>query len=184
MTFLQRFEQQLAAFTPHLNQECTLPHSLFRKKSAPVREFVEELRQTAELLFQTQCDGDQNGYAAIYAEHLFRQFEQLKYACTKLTMRTTPHTYRSPYSFPKNVHNLPPPQRLKEYYRALRALDEKISWATEQLYQAELNANENWIRHYHEILLETEYRKQKCLSAIDELSAEMVKWGKGEVEAY
>nr|WP_269318008.1 primosomal replication protein PriC [[Haemophilus] ducreyi] len=62
---------------------------------------------------------------------------------------------------------LPPVKRLAEYKKALRALNEKISWLIKMSYT---NGNEN----IQQQMQETEFRKQKCLKAIDELEEEIL----------
>ena len=73
----------------------------------------------------------------------------------------------SPYRPPRNVHSLPKEKRLVEYRKALRALNEKICWLTEKQYQAENRANKEEVLLYQQQIQETEFRKIKCLIAIE-----------------
>lgn len=161
-SFIQAIQQKLDAFLPYSGQYITLSDDCFSQPSGLICDFLVEIRDTAVALSrQTEAE-----YSAFYAERLVRQFDLLQQAVEKAQKNTnTQPQFKSPYRFPKNLHNLPPEKRLPEYRKALRALNEKLAWLSEQAYLA----NEE-----HKVLLvaqiqETEYRKLKCLQAIEEL---------------
>ncbi|VTR41853.1 Primosomal replication protein N'' [Actinobacillus pleuropneumoniae] len=61
---------------------------------------------------------------------------------------------------------------MNEYRKALRALNEKISWLLEKSYTATNDAEKNTWQLQIE---ETEYRKMKCQKAIEELEEKLSK---------
>ncbi|WP_373818195.1 primosomal replication protein PriC [Glaesserella sp.] len=168
-SFTAIIERNLDVFTPFLECHIEISHNLFSVKSEKVAFFVAEIKQTYRLLAQ-QTNSE---YAEIYAQKLVKQFDGLKQAVDLLAKSNRAKTdFRSGYHFSKNIHRLPPHKRLIEYNNALRALNEKISWLTEQSIRSE---DEQEKRAYLSQMQETEYRKQKCLAAIDELEISLNK---------
>lgn len=161
--FLQQIEQQLAQFSPFLTQQAVVFGKFFSQEENKVSFFVEEIRQTAQQLRQQQ----NVDYANFYADRLLKQFDALKKAIIHLQQSQTKRTnFHSSYRFPRNVHSLPKERRLVEYQKALRALNEKLGWLSEAIY-AEQREEQRAILQAQ--LAETEFRKLRCLAAIDEL---------------
>lgn len=144
---------------------------VFSQNEGSVDFFVQEIRQTAAIL-QQQKNSD---YADFYAEKLIRQFDALQKAVQHLRKQPSSDTFRSNYHFAKNIHFLPAHKRLAEYYKALRALEEKLGWLAEKLYQAQLQENEAECTQWRAQIAETEYRKQKCLAAIEKAEEDALK---------
>lgn len=165
-TFLTTLQHQLAQFSPYLTQEITLYSPFFQRSRGSVQQFIDEILLTAHHL-TTQSQQDYSDY---YADHLIKQFSTLKRHLDRLVQQR--NSTSAPYfthTFPQNVHYLPPKKRLVEYQKALRALNEKLVWLTQQCYQAE---KEKKI-YFQRMIEETEQRKQKCLWAIQKTEEEM-----------
>lgn len=124
---------------------------------------------TAQLLSQQTTED----YADFYATKLLRQFDALNHAVFMLEKAdlSAREVFTTSFSFPKNIHALPPARRLNEYRKALRALNEKISWLLEKSYAANENEKIMWQQQVEE----TEYRKMKCQKAIEELEEKLSK---------
>ncbi len=162
MQFLLSLQKQLAQFEPYLQQSVVIKSPYFSKTQQTVAQFVAEIQHTASLLAQENT----GEYAEIYADRLLKQFSRLQSAVSVL--ESSPNIgFRSTYSFARNIHALPPAKRLPEYRKALRALNEKISWLIEQ----QLNAEGEKRLYFRQQIEETEYRKRKCLEAIEALGA-------------
>ncbi|MBF0784337.1 primosomal replication protein N [Muribacter muris] len=161
-TFLDTIEQQFAAFLPYSNYRVSVPEALFERSQGEMREFVAELQETAKRLVQQR----DSLYAELYAKRLILQFDALQKALDKLQAADQDKPFQSSYRFARNIHQLPVEKRLMEYKKALRALNEKLSWLTEQSYQCNDEAQR---QDYIAQIQETEYRKQKCLQAIEAL---------------
>lgn len=160
----EQIRSYLAQFQPYHSQRVVITQPYFSKAEQSVGEFVGELAQTMR-----QLEGESNpAYAEIYAKKLLDQFNALQQQLPKLQQPSV--QFQSSYSFSPKIHRLPPAKRLAEYRKALRALNEKISWLSEQLYQTE-QAEQQAILHSQ--LAETEFRKQKCLIAIETLEEEL-----------
>ena len=166
--FYPLIKQQLERFIHFSEQEVTVSNTFFSQKTQKVAFFVQEIKQTALLLSQQESDE----YADIYAERLFRQFESLENATASLREKTSvkKEKFHSPFRFPPNIHTLSPHKRLIEYRKVLRALNEKISWLVEKNYFA----SEQEKSSLQEQIAETEYRKQKCLKAIEDLEEKVL----------
>lgn len=162
--FTRAIQQQCGIFTPFLAREIEISSDLFVLNKGKVSDFLAELEQTSQLVSQ-QSQAD---YAEFYAQRLVQQFDLLKKAVEKLRQQPKSNlpTFKSNYRFAKNVKNLPACKRREEYQKALRALNEKISWLIEQSYQCETAQQKAVIQAQ---IQETEYRKQKCLAAIEEI---------------
>lgn len=160
--FWHNIECFLAVFTPYLDKQAVVLGEFFTKKEGFVAEFVAELRTTALLLNQQ----NEAEYAEVLADKLLKQFDALQKAVKRLPKKQEKGRFQSVYQFSRNVHTLPPIKRLNEYRKALRALNDKISWLLEQQYKAEKEAEK---LAYQQQIQETEYRKMKCLAAIEEL---------------
>ncbi|OOR99352.1 primosomal replication protein N [Haemophilus paracuniculus] len=161
--FLQQIEQQLAQFSPFLTQQAVVFGKIFSQEENKVSFFVEEIRQTAQQLRQQQ----NVDYAQFYADRLLKQFDALKKAISRLEKKHTERpNFHSSYRFPRNVHSLPKEKRLVEYRKALRALNEKLGWLSEAIYGEQQEEQRALLQAQ---LAETEFRKQRCLVAIDEL---------------
>lgn len=158
-TFTQTIQQKLAQFTPFLQQRLTLSHHCFKLTQGQVADFVKEMMDTcAEIEKQTQQES-----LLFYSQRLVEQFDCLNNAIGKLNQQEK--AYISSYHFPANIHTLPKEKRVIEYQKALRALNEKISWLIEKSYQC---SDEQKV-FYINLIQETEYRRQKCLHAIEQL---------------
>lgn len=167
MSFQTHFIQQLTLFHPYLEQSVSLSAGCFRLKKGNVAQFVAEIEQTACHLEAAQHVSE----AEYYAQQLILQFDALQRAVLPKQSKPKVEKFQSSYHFPKNIHFLSPNKRLAEYQKALRALNEKISWLIEQQYQAE-NAD---IRHFEAQITETEFRKNRCLAAIEQLEEEIAR---------
>ncbi|QIW16051.1 hypothetical protein A4G20_06755 [Pasteurellaceae bacterium RH1A] len=166
MNFNQSLSQQLAFFRPYEQETVTTAPQAFNQTRAKVADFIREIQVTAALLSQAE----QAELAEFYADKLLRQFKALQQAVEKHQkfanqLKATRPSFQSNFRFPRNIHNLPNDKKLAEYKKALRALNEKISWIMEQNYQASEPDKAFW----QEQLQETEYRKFKCLAAIEAL---------------
>lgn len=161
----QDFSSYLAFFTPFLNQEAVVFDDCFTKKTQLVLYFVYEMQETITQLTQPK----DTEHAEVYAARLLRQFDALKRAVAHIKPEKQA-LFQSSYQFPKNIHSLPAPKRLNEYRKALRALHEKTSWLIEQ----NLKATDARVKQQFEnSIQETEYRKQKCIAAIEKLEEEL-----------
>lgn len=161
--FSQTIVQQCAIFLPYATQEITLSSPLFHATTAPVADFLVEIESTCRQIEQAS----EASYVAFYSQRLVQQFALLKSAVDKLNLEkktTSLPVFKSNYRFAKNIAQLPKEKRLAEYHKALRALNEKISWLIEQQYRTQ---DEQKKALLYQQLLETEYRKQKCLTAIE-----------------
>lgn len=168
LNFIAQLKQQLNHFSADLQREIHIESDHFIITQGSVARFIEEIEQTAALL-ASQTDSN---YSEYYAQRLIQQFDTLKQAVEKQKKSAkTPLSYRSSYRFPKNVHHLPIEKRLVEYKKALRALNEKLAWLSEQSFLATSSERANYVRQIEE----TEYRKQKCLAAIEELEQQALK---------
>lgn len=161
--FTQSLQAKLQLFTPFLDEKIEIHSTLFTLSVGKVANFLVEIEQTSSLITQ-QTDPK---YVEIYAQKLVQQFDLLKSRIGKYQRNSSNAlpTFKSNYRFAKNLANLPACKRREEYQKALRALNEKISWLIAQSYQC--SAEQKKVLEAQ--IQETEYRKQKCLKAIDEL---------------
>lgn len=160
--FTQALQQKLAFFSENSAAQVEILSDFFTIQRGCVGDFLAEIRQSGELL--SRQTGEQ--HAEYYAERLIKQVELLQQAVQKQQKSAkTQAVFSSSYRFPRNIHNLPPERRLVEYKKALRALNEKLAWLSEQCCLAEGEEKGRYIA----LLGETEYRKMKCLKAIEEL---------------
>lgn len=160
MHFIEQIDQLLQPFLPYAEQQIRVRRLCFSRPEQTVGQFVNEIRQTLQQLNQAQNPH----YAEIYAQKLLEQFDALHIQLPKL--KQPKPTFNSSYHFSGNIHRLPPAKRLVEYRQALRLLNEKISWLLEQQYQTQFDSENT---DFSQLIAETEYRKQKCLNAIEEL---------------
>lgn len=162
--FIQALEQKIHSFAQYHHLEIQINSSLFNLKKGTVLQFIQEIYQTGNLL-NSQTNAD---YADFYAQKLVRQFDLLN---KTIQQQKSPQnkvlSFRSNYRFPKNIHNLSLEKRLQEYQKALRLLNEKLTWLTTQAQLCNEEQRVIYIAQIHE----TEYRKMKCLKAIDELDS-------------
>ncbi|WGE34600.1 primosomal replication protein [Actinobacillus genomosp. 1] len=170
LDFPQVIQQKLTVFSPFLEQEVIVKGNLFSQNQKKVSDFIQEIIHTAQLLSQQTTED----YADFYATKLLRQFDALNHAVFMLEKAdlSAREVFTTSFSFPKNIHALPPARRLNEYRKALRALNEKISWLLEKSYTATNDAEKNTWQLQIE---ETEYRKMKCQKAIEELEEKLYK---------
>lgn len=166
--FSQQIEQLLSQYAAILDQQAVVFGGIFRKERASVAEFIAEIQQTAALLkVQTEAD-----HAELYAAKLFQQFAALKRATEKLSTKSAKTAFfHSPYRFPKNIHSLSADKRLVEYRKALRALNDKISWLVEKQLNAYVEKEKQQLQ---QVIQETEYRKARCLAEIEKLEEELL----------
>lgn len=163
MLFLKELNRYLDEFLPHSSAKITVKTHYFRKTDQTVADFVQEIRETAKLL-----ENAAPNYAEIYAKKLLDQFNALQNAVAQI-LKEKP-VFKASVQLSPKIHRLPPAKRLVEYRKALRALNEKISWLTEQQLQTQLTAEKLNLENQ---LAETAYRKQKCLAAIEALEEEL-----------
>lgn len=164
--FISQLDRQFHQFSAVLSVPVDISHPCFTFQHGTVEQFLDEMQQTARHLSTEQ----HAEYAAYYAEKLVQQFDALKQAVDKAQKSAKmPTQFRSSYRFSKNIHRLSPEKRLVEYKKALRALNEKLAWLSEQSYLAPQTAREQYIS----LIAETEYRKQRCLAEIEALEAEV-----------
>ena len=163
----ERLENLFTEIKPYSNKTITLNCPYFSKQNEQVAFFMAEVEQTAEkLATQTEVV-----YAEYYAERLLRQLDALTQSVEKMRAKKEAPQFHSSFRFSPNVHRLPPHKRLEEYRNALRALNEKISWLMEQHYlEDEVNKKQQWQAQ----ISETEYRKMKCVDAIEELEQQLL----------
>ncbi|WP_150539699.1 primosomal replication protein PriC [Actinobacillus vicugnae] len=154
-------EKQLDMFLPFYEYEVIISEHIFTVQKQKVSFFVQEILHTATIL-SLQSSED---YANVYATRLFHQIEALKKAIQPLKQENNALLFQSAFHFPKNIHSLAPTRRLYEYRKALRALNEKISWLVEKGY----NAKEAEKTRLERQIQETEFRRMKCLKAIEDL---------------
>jgi primosomal replication protein N'' len=166
-TFSLALQQKLQPFMPFFRLTLQIDHPCFRLKKGNVVQFVQEIQHTGDTLSQ-QTDAT---YAQYYAQQIVQQIDLLQKAIKQQKkaekVQNSPKTFQFSVRFPKNLHNLPPKKRLKEYQKALRLLNEKITWLITQAQSSEGDARAAYLAQ----LRETEYRKQKCVNAIDELES-------------
>lgn len=156
-------QKQLEIFLPFYAYEVVISEKIFSVQKQKISYFVQEILQTANELNRQSSEDYVNAYAA----RLFQQCEALTQAIKPLKLKQSdePLLFQSTFRFPKNIHYLAPTRRLNEYRKALRALNEKISWLVEQYYNVS-DAEKFLLKKQIE---ETEYRKMKCLKAIEDL---------------
>ncbi|MDD0822867.1 primosomal replication protein [Mannheimia sp. AT1] len=165
--FISQIKQNLAKLQPFSTQVVTIDNPYFSHKSGLVRFFIAEIEQTLNALVHQE----EVLYTEFYAEKLVKQFDALNKAVEKQQKNTKKTVqFHSSFQFPANIHRLSPAKRLEEYRKALRALNEKISWLIEQLYNAEQEGLKQVLQNS---ITETEYRKTKCLKAIENLEQQL-----------
>lgn len=159
-SFTQQLEAKLAVFSSILSKQIQLNSQLFSFSQGTVADYIEEIRHTAMRLESNET------YSDYFATQLVRQFDALKQAVERQSgQQTATPTFRSPYRFSPYIHRLSPEKRLIEYRKALRALNEKLAWLSEQSYLCDHSQRSGYIAQIEE----TEYRKKKCLQAIEDL---------------
>lgn len=160
--FTLALNQKLQFLSQFSDLDIQLNSPAFRLKKGKVSQFMQEIQQTGHQLSEQK----ESIYAEIYAQKLVQQFDLLNKAVKQQNRpQTQVPTFRSHYRFPKNIHNLPIEKRLREYQKALRLLNEKLTWLAEQAQ----SANEETRHIFISQIQETEYRKNKCLMEIDKL---------------
>ena len=97
---------------------------------------------------------------------MLEQVDALQKAVKSIQKKSKLAAFSSNYRFPKNVHTLPVEKRLIEYRKALRILNDKISWLLDKQCHAPNDAERT---HYQQQIQETEFRRKKCLAAIERL---------------
>lgn len=163
--FTQIIQKKCTLFTPYLTQKVQISSELFVRSEGKVSEFLQEIEQTS-LLVASQSHPL---YAEFYAKRLIEQFDLLKKVVEKSAKKPkAAPSFKSNYRFAKNLAYLPACKQRVEYQKALRALNEKISWLIEQSHQSQSAEQTAWLQAQ---IQETEYRKQKCLAAIEALGS-------------
>lgn len=165
--FLSQLNQQLNLFSAHDSLTLRLDNNeVFSRQVGSVAQFIADIQQTAVKAASQQ----HTDYTAYYTEKLVRQFYVLKQALeSHIQTQPTIHRFQSPYRFPPNVHHLPDHKRLIEYRKALRALNEKLAWLSEQSYLAPPEIRQ----HYLFQISDTELRKQRCIAQIEVLEGKL-----------
>lgn len=161
--FSQAIKIQCELFTPFLEHHIEISSDIFILSKGRIADFVAEIEKNCEQLSKQS----QPIYAEFYSQRLIRQFDLLRKQVAKLRQKTSHQrpVFKSNQSFAKNIANLPAYKRREEYQKALRALNDKISWLIEQSY----NSTNIEQKHFFEgKIQETEYRKMKCIQAIEE----------------
>lgn len=164
--FVNQIKQNLTALLPFSNQEISVNSTSFSKQTESVAFFIHEIEKTLELL----VNQNEVLYSEFYADKMIKQFDALNQAVEKSKKNVKRVQFSSSFQFSANVHRLSPNKRLQEYRKALRALNEKISWLVEQNYNQENLALKQELQYQ---IAETEYRKMKCLKAIEDLEQEL-----------
>lgn len=165
-SFLAKIEQNLSQFSQFEAEQAVVFGTFFTKNEAKISFFIDEIRQTATLLSQqTQLE-----YAEIYSKRLLDQIDALQKAVKKIKQQNKTERFYPTQRFSRNIHSLPEHKRMIEYHRALRALNEKISWLLDKQFQAR---NEMEAEYYQQKIQETEFRKQRCLEAIENIDGKM-----------
>lgn len=164
--FVNHIKQNLTTLLPFSNQEITVNSNNFSKQVETVAFFIHEIEETLELLVNQK----EVLYSEFYADKLIKQFDTLNQAVKKNKKNAKTVQFSSSFQFSANIHHLSPNKRLQEYRKALRALNEKISWLVEQNYNQETLALKQELQNQ---IAETEYRKMKCLKAIEDLEQEL-----------
>ena len=95
---------------------------------------------------------------------MLEQVDALQKAVKSIQKKSKLAAFSSNYRFPRNVHALPVEKRLIEYRKALRILNDKIIWLLDKQYHAPNDAERT---HYQQQIQETEFRRKKCLTAIE-----------------
>lgn len=165
--FLTQIKQNLTELASFSEQKITLNSSYFSKQSGLVSSFITEIEKTAEQL----VNQENVSYSEFYAEKLIKQFDALNHAVKKIQEQKKRLQFNSSFQFSPNIHSLSLHKRLQEYRKALRALNEKISWLMEKNYNEE---NETLKQNLQMQIVETEYRKKKCIEAIEDLEQELL----------
>lgn len=166
--FTEKIQRQLMPFLTFSVQKIAISQPCFSLHQGNVEQFIQEILVTCQQI-EAQTDSQ---LLAFQTQRLVEQFDCLQKAIeTQITHKQSIKTFRSNYRFPKNIHRLPYEKRLEEYQKALRALNEKISWLIEQSQQA----SDVDRRYYLAQIEETEYRKKKCVDAIEDLSMKICK---------
>lgn len=164
--FQQRIAQKCEIFRPLFHCAIHIQSPLFSIKQGKVQDFVEEIKQTSRLIEQNQTSSET--YLNFYTQRLIQQFDLLKKTTDKLQLaQQMPSNFKSGYKFAKNLNKLNAEQRLEEYQKILRALNEKLSWLVEQCYACQDGLKKQQLQL---AIQETEYRKQKCVVEIQKLS--------------
>lgn len=161
MPILHQIQQNLTIFEPFLTQKVTVERDCFHQRSQRVADFVAEMEGVIRELAQSK-EAERTKFLA---DRLVQQFSSLQMAVQAL-QKPERKTFASSYRFPRNVHNLPPQRRIVEYRKAHRALSEKLSWLTDQLYATQVESEKD---HWLAQIQETEQRLLRCRVAIDEL---------------
>lgn len=158
--FLSQLNQQLSRFSAYSSLTLRLNNEVFPRQAGTVAQFIADIQQTAVKVTSQQHPT----YSAYYAEKLVRQFDVLKRALDLHTQNPpTANRFQSSYRFSPNIHHLPDNKRLIEYKKALRALNEKLAWLSEQSYLAPVESRQDYIF----LIAETEQRKQRCIAQIE-----------------
>ncbi|QLB16398.1 primosomal replication protein N [Mannheimia varigena] len=167
LLFITKIQQTLNELSPFSNRVVTIHSTYFTKKTSLVSAFIEEIKHTVDLLLKQ----DEIVYTEFYADKLIKQFEALSRAIEQPEIEKKAAQFSSSYQFSPNIHRLSPIKRLEEYRKALRALNEKISWLVEQ----NLDETDN-IRKFElqNQIAETEYRKMNCAKAIEDLEQQLL----------
>ncbi len=166
--FTEQIQQKLAPFLAFSEQNINISHPCFSFNQGRVVQFIQEILATSQQI-ETQRDSH---LLVFQTQRLVEQFDSLQKAIeTQITHKQNIKTFRSSYRFPKNIHRLPYEKRLEEYQKALRALNDKISWLIEQSQQA----SDVDRPYYLSQIEETEYRKKKCIDAIEDLTMKICK---------
>lgn len=165
--FISRIKQNLSELHSFSALHISPNSAIFSQQTGLVSHFIEEIETTtAQLLSQTEVS-----YSEFYADKLLKQFDALYKAIEKCQAPKDKKAFISTYQFSPNIHRLPPNKRLPAYRQALRALNEKLSWLVEQ----NLNETDEAIKQsLQNQIAETEYRKMKCLKAIEDLEQELL----------
>ena len=160
--FTQEVEKKCQVFLPFMNIQLEINSDLFILNKGKVADFVNEIKKTSDLIGKNQ--NTDSLFIGFYTQRLIQQFDLLKKMVDRQTKNKQTTHFASGYKFAKNLEKLPACERLIEYQKILRALNEKISWLTEQYYSSQDEIQKQQLR---QAIQETEYRKQKCLIAIN-----------------
>lgn len=164
--FITQIQQNLVQFLPFAENQITFYSLYFSQQTGKVASFLAEIENTVEILL-SQNDAS---YVEYYSDKLIKQFDALNRAIEHLQKEKKTPQFHSSFQFSANIHHLPPERRLREYRKALRALNEKISWLVEKHYCENDELAKIELQNQ---IQETEYRKMRCLKAIEDLEQEL-----------
>ncbi|MDU8924042.1 primosomal replication protein [Pasteurellaceae bacterium LIM206] len=138
--------------------------ALFTEDFAPCRFYFEQIRHTLDTL--AQCD--RPAEIQFFSEKLLAQCTALHEAMqygnpNQSSAGTAENRHRQ---LIERLNQLPPRERLAQYYEFLQALNEKLNQQKDQL---KLAQSEQDKQYYQTQIEHTRQRRSRCLNAIEQL---------------